>query len=255
LPTSSSTREFARDPGAYLELAPGRVAHDRERFFATVVGDGLFVNVCRLRFDAEEAGDVMAEVRSLAPSATGSWQTSSAELVEALRAAGARDPAPPLTPTFTALATETEPPAVDGVDVRKVETFEEFLQGLEVILTAEQYTDEVREERRRDARAAWDRRRVRPGGDWMALVDGEPVGFASATSGPRGLLLDGGATRPEARGRGVYRALVRARWDAAVERGTPALVVQAQETSRPILERLGFERVCTVYELEHDPVT
>ena len=39
---------------------------------------------------------------------------------------------------------------------------------------------------------------------------------------------------------------MRARWDEAVERGTPALVVQAGQMSRPILERLGFATVCTV---------
>jgi predicted GNAT superfamily acetyltransferase len=49
-----------------------------------------------------------------------------------------------------------------------------------------------------------------------------------------------------ARGRGVYRALVRARWDVAVARGTPALVVQAGTMSQPILERLGFRTVCTI---------
>jgi hypothetical protein len=37
---------------------------------------------------------------------------------------------------------------------------------------------------------------------------------------------------------------VRARWDLAVERGTPALVTQAGKMSRPILERLGFRTVC-----------
>jgi hypothetical protein len=45
------------------------------------------------------------------------------------------------------------------------------------------------------------------------------------------------------RGRGAYRALVRARWDAAVDRGTPALTVGAESMSRPILARLGFVNV------------
>jgi hypothetical protein len=58
-----------------------------------------------------------------------------------------------------------------------------------------------------------------------------------------GALLVGGATMPEERGRGAYTALVRARWDAAAEAGTPALVVQAGAMSRPILERLGFRAV------------
>jgi GNAT superfamily N-acetyltransferase len=68
-------------------------------------------------------------------------------------------------------------------------------------------------------------------------------------AGPRGLYLAGGATLPEARGRGAYRALVRARWDFAVGQGTPAMTVGAQESSRPILERCGFRRFATMYEL------
>jgi hypothetical protein len=44
---------------------------------------------------------------------------------------------------------------------------------------------------------------------------------------------------------------VRARWDDAVARGTPALVTQANpETSYPILRRLGFEEVCEITRLE-----
>jgi predicted GNAT superfamily acetyltransferase len=56
---------------------------------------------------------------------------------------------------------------------------------------------------------------------------------------------------PWARGRGLYRALVRPRWNDAVARGTPALVTQANpETSYPILRRLGFEEVCEITRLE-----
>ena len=64
-----------------------------------------------------------------------------------------------------------------------------------------------------------------------------------------GLLLYGGATRESARGRGAYRALIRARWDDAVALGTPALIRQGGTMSRPILERLGFERVGEVHML------
>ena len=59
------------------------------------------------------------------------------------------------------------------------------------------------------------------------------------------------AARPaeRARGRGAYRALIRARWDEAVALGTPALITQGGSMSRPILERLGFERVGEVHML------
>ena len=61
------------------------------------------------------------------------------------------------------------------------------------------------------------------------------------------------ATAAWARGRGAYRAIVRARWDAAVARGTPALVTHADPaTSGPILRRCGFRFVCELRRLE-DP--
>jgi GNAT superfamily N-acetyltransferase len=58
-----------------------------------------------------------------------------------------------------------------------------------------------------------------------------------------GVFLGGAATLPEARGRGAFRALVHARWEEAVRRGTPFLAVDAGPQSRPVLERLGFQRI------------
>jgi hypothetical protein len=81
---------------------------------------------------------------------------------------------------------------------------------------------------------------------YLAYVDDRPVARATASFGEHGVTLFGGATLPEARGRGAYRALVAARWDDAVVRGTPLLVTQAGRMSRPILERLGFRAVCQI---------
>jgi GNAT superfamily N-acetyltransferase len=81
---------------------------------------------------------------------------------------------------------------------------------------------------------------------YVAYVDGEPVARATASFSEHGVTLFGGATLPEARGRGAYRALVAARWEDAVRRGTPALVTQASPMSRPILRRLGFREVCEI---------
>ena len=66
------------------------------------------------------------------------------------------------------------------------------------------------------------------------------------------MLLVSGSVAKEARGRGAYRALVRARWDDAVALGTPALITQGGSMSRPILERLHFERVGEVHMLMDD---
>lgn len=57
--------------------------------------------------------------------------------------------------------------------------------------------------------------------------------------------LWGGATLPEWRRRGIYRALVAYRAGLAAARGFRFLEVDASDDSRPILERLGFVPVAT----------
>ena len=82
-----------------------------------------------------------------------------------------------------------------------------------------------------------------------AWLDGELVSAGTCAATSHGLLLYGGATLPSARGRGAYRALLRARWDEAAARGVPALLTQAGSMSRPILERLGFRPAGHVHML------
>jgi GNAT superfamily N-acetyltransferase len=248
LPTSTSLREFAEAPGAYYRL--GTTEIDDARLYVSVSRDRKWINATRLAFAPEEAAAIVEEVHALEPRAIAAWITPRAELVAPLRAAGCRDPGPPLLPTFTALATEREPPAVDGIEIRRVETYGDFLELLEIELSSETWTEEARAARRADAAEVWKVRRERDGGDWLAYVGGRAVASGGAIGSDRGLFLSGAATLLAARGHGCYRALIRARWDEAVRRGTPALAVHAQETSRPILERVGFERVATMYELE-----
>ncbi len=80
-----------------------------------------------------------------------------------------------------------------------------------------------------------------------ATLDGRVVGTAAAALGPAGINLFGGSVAADARGRGVYRALVLARWDLAVARGTPALTIQAGRMAKPIVERLGFHLIDTIH--------
>ena len=83
-----------------------------------------------------------------------------------------------------------------------------------------------------------------------AWLDGELVGAGGATPTGRGLLLWGGSVVEDARGRGCYRALTRARWDEAVRRGIPALTVSANEQSGPVFRKLGFEKVLEFRRIE-----
>jgi predicted GNAT family acetyltransferase len=81
---------------------------------------------------------------------------------------------------------------------------------------------------------------------YLGRVDGRAVAFARSAYGTDGVALLGGGTLEADRGNGYYTALVHARWQDAVERGTPLLCTQAGKMSQPILERLGFERLGTI---------
>ena len=80
---------------------------------------------------------------------------------------------------------------------------------------------------------------------FVAEADGAVVsaGWVRFPSGTEFATFWGGATLPEWRGRGVYRALVGRRAQLAAERGRRFLEVDASADSRPILERLGFQAV------------
>jgi len=243
LPTSSALRAFALDPPAYLQPVSGATILDDPRFHVTVSPDGLHGTVCRLCTD--RIADVFQEVRARAPQARLVWITDGSCEAK-LRALGCRDQDPPLTSYITALATADPPPAVTGIEIRRVASYADFLLAMEVANAGWETNVSG------DPEARWVRHRDRPGGDWVALLDGRPVAYAGAIAGPRGLFLSGGVTLPDARGRGAYRALVRARWDEAVRRGTPALVVHAEEASRRVLERIGFAHVGNIVELVAD---
>lgn len=138
---------------------------------------------------------------------------------------------------------DREPPAVPGVVVRPVTTFADYLR-MEEIREAVFGSRDIDDD---DRRARWSEFEAAGSLAYLAQVGEIPVSFGvmnRTEAGP--MLLAGGVTLPEHRGRGAYRALVRARWDAAQRVGTPALVTQAQAASRPILERLGFRATAVI---------
>lgn len=80
---------------------------------------------------------------------------------------------------------------------------------------------------------------------YLASLDGEPLGAASSQFFPRSVYLFGGVVSPEARGRGLYRALVAARLRDAAARGIGVATTQAlEQTSAPLLAHMGFVPVC-----------
>jgi hypothetical protein len=147
------------------------------------------------------------------------------------------------------LLTSPPPAPPSGIDVHAVRDAEEYV----AVVGAQDDAFGSTASERRDVGELADDYELERQSDAVALfgawTDGRVAGGGRAFFSPRGVFMAGGSTVAWARGRGVYRALVRARWDAAVERGTPALAVQAGAMSAPILPRLGFEKVCSFRRL------
>ena len=167
------------------------------------------------------------------------WSTAPVELGERLLELGlvrSDDP-----PTLTALTCTSEPPAAPGIEIRRVETLADYRAALEVDWEVWQVSEEERAKRREAELERFEPMRATGNvHHFSAFLEGRNVGFGRAIDMESAVALYGGAVLPEARGHGVYRALVHARWEHAVARGTPALVVQAGPLSAPILGGLGF---------------
>ena len=94
-----------------------------------------------------------------------------------------------------------------------------------------------------------DRLRSQLGSEWIkmvvAMAGDEPVSAARIefVSGSDFAGLWGGGTVPAWRGKGIFKALVAYRAGLAAARGYRYLQVDALPTSRPILQRLGFDPV------------
>jgi hypothetical protein len=150
-------------------------------------------------------------------------------------------------PVYAGMILEQPPDAVDGIDVHRVASFEEHRDAAELTWRSFGFTEKQKAELRPKLRERYEQvQKTDPSGRFVAVIGGAVVGSGSSAYLPGCVYLLGGNVAEEARGRGVYRALVRARWDEAVALGTPALVVQAGRMSRPILERVGFRTVCLV---------
>ncbi|MFB7368501.1 GNAT family N-acetyltransferase [Streptomyces sp. NPDC056222] len=89
----------------------------------------------------------------------------------------------------------------------------------------------------------------------VAMAGDEPVSAARLELYPGTDFagLWGGGTVEPWRGKGLYRALVAFRTGIAVERGHRFVQVDAADTSRPILQRLGFAALTTTTPYVYDP--
>jgi hypothetical protein len=243
--TDEPLLELAENANTYTSLGPTdvRIANDRYVLWMGQ-GDEPGWNVAqRFRLQADEVEEVRAELHKILRKRgrTGlTWEIGThatpGDLTDRLLALGLVDDEP--TPLAVGMVLTDPPPASPpGVEVRRAETAEERLASARIAAIA--FGGPVPTEP------------PPPSDDpnnvvYLASFDGRPVARASASFGEQAVSLFGGSTLPEARGRGAYRALVAARWEDAVARGTPALVTQASPMSRPILSSLGFREVCEI---------
>jgi GNAT superfamily N-acetyltransferase len=236
--------ELAENANTYTPLGPTdeRIHTDR---FVLWMGRHADWNVAqRFRFAADELTEVRGELHAILRErgrSECSWEVAThaepADLVERLEALGLQ-----VTEHQVGMVLDRPPEDVpSGAEVRLVATDDEYYE-------AERIAAIAFEEKTVPERRAYAPDPARP--IYLAYIDGVPAARGSASYSEHGVTLFGGATLPEARGRGAYRALVAARWRDAVDRGTPLLVTQASPMSHPILERLGFREVCRLRALK-----
>jgi hypothetical protein len=236
--------ELAENANTYTPLGPKdeRIVTDRYVLWMGS-GDEPGWNVAqRFRFEPHEIDEVRAEihghVRRRGRTAC-SWGIGTharpSGLVDGLHALGLVDDEP-TSLAIGMVLTEQPAAAPSDVEVLRVGSDDEFYEAERIAAIAFGGPEPLRRPYEPDPNNT----------TYLAYVDGKPVARGSAAFGEGGATLFGGSTLPEARGRGAYRALVAARWEDAVVRGTPVLVTQAGPMSRPILGRLGFRELCEI---------
>lgn len=243
-------REVAEYPNSFGPLGPGDERIETERYTLCMGPGSTWNTVQRQRFPLDELDEVLEEVRGelRARGRTRTqWEVGSSApdgLVDALLERGV---VPDKDPYAVALVlTHEPPPLAEGVVARRIETLQELEAAAEVQWEAFESTPEEIAE----ARSLLPERFAEsPNLRHAVWLDGDLVCTGTSAPTEHGLLLYGGATAVRARGRGAYRALIRARWDDAVALGIPALITQGGSMSRPILEKLGFERIGEVHML------
>lgn len=250
-------RELAEDTLAYAPLRPGDRRLVRPGY---VVCLGLTPGprstvVTRLRLGPGEVATALTEIRALLRSegrASADWEVGSsatpAALADELAALHLQPAAPPFQ-TTAALVLPDTPPQLgalpDTIRITRVTTLADFRRAQEIYWRCFSFTPD-------DAAQAGvevDFRRLNTSSTWLRYLawrGEEAVGAADAALAPAAVVMFGGATLPQARGQGVYRALVWARWQEALRHGTPYLITQAGALSRPVLLRLGFVQTAQI---------
>ncbi len=257
-PITDAIRLFAELPEEHLPELSEPSQRIRTPSFTLLVTPSGLSYVINVRASESSLDETIAEARRLVTEVgctRAAWRIGPScrpERLGALLAARGFVPStrPPLEPTTTAMALVT-PPAPCDLEARRVRDFPEYLAALRIAVETFEQSEEDAAGWLAAAPVLWKQQDFVTQFVHVAILDGQPVGFAFAAAGTCGLFLCGSGVLSGKRGRGAYRALVAARWAEAVAAGKPALVVQAGSMSLGILERAGFEAVCGIEVLDN----
>ncbi len=83
--------------------------------------------------------------------------------------------------------------------------------------------------------------------NYLARLNGQPVGYGRVQLRAGVAYLGGAATLPEFRGQHIYSTLVRLRLEVARSKGYHLAVINAEPLSRPIAARCGFKEYARTY--------
>jgi GNAT superfamily N-acetyltransferase len=252
---TDAAAKLAEDAHAYTPLWSTHEREERDEFVLKHVPNPhhLFALALRLRLGADT--DVLIdEVREWFEARQRrefTWlvgdSSTPSDLRERLLRRGATPD--PDEPVYAGMVLTEPPPAVPGIEVRPIETLEEYAVVRELGWDLLGIAEDERGELRKKLGIGWDEYQTIDIVNYAAFVDGRLVAAGGIQFTPYGAYLAGASTHPGYRGRGCYRALVRGRWEAAAERGTALVAAQAGKMSKPILERLGFRQIATVHAL------
>jgi len=258
---SDDVRRFAEDPDAAVsEPSPPERRLQTAEFSLYLAGSRSQSVMSRVRTTEARLDAIIAETRAylrregyravvwmVGPSSTPKG------LKDLLLARGFTPASePPFEPEAVCLALVKPPPMPEGIEARLCRSYDEYVEALQIAMKAFEVDPAGVQSWMEAAPELW---KQQDGVHRMTLIayhEGRAAGFGFAGGSPYGLMLSGSGVLPEARGRGVYRALIAARWKIAVALGTPALVIQAGAMSLPVVEKCGFERVCRV-DVLRDP--
>jgi hypothetical protein len=191
--------------------------------------------------------DAVAHYRADAAIARVEWKTRGHDrapgLHEALAANGFVPGEPESIMVGEAALLAVDCPLPQGVELRQVtsEADVRALSASQEVIFGGDFADEMTD--------ALLRRLSRGDGMelWVAEAEGQIVssGRLEPVAGSEFAGIWGGATIPEWRGRGIYRALTSIRARSALRHGKRLIHSDSTEDSRPILERAGLVKVST----------